>query len=85
MHAFTDPGKQNKNFPFATPAIARDCKDDDFIFWYEIARNISPKPSITLSNNGAIASGVPSRPVIPVPPVVRITSTFSSEIHLATY
>ena len=34
------------------------------------------------SNSGSTASGVTSRPVKPVPPVVMITSTSGSSIHL---
>src|SRR6185312_16093015 len=37
--------------------------------------NTTEKPSSTLSNSGVTASGVTSRPVMPVPPVVTITST----------
>jgi len=39
------------------------------------------KPSIRFSNNGSIASGVTSRPVKPVPPVVMIASTPESAIQ----
>ena len=39
------------------------------------------KPSIRFSNKGSIASGVTSRPVKPVPPVVMMTSTPSSAIQ----
>src|SRR6202167_4603012 len=42
------------------------------------------KPSIRFSNNGSIASGVTSRPVKPVPPVVMMASTPSSAIHRLT-
>src|SRR5437762_4552857 len=42
------------------------------------------KPSIRFSNMGSIASGVTSRPVKPVPPVVMIASTPGSAIHLLT-
>src|SRR6476659_4142140 len=38
-------------------------------------------PSIRFSNSGSIASGVTSRPVKPVPPVVMMASTPSSAIH----
>ena len=44
-------------------------------------RNISPKPEISLSSNGLTASGVPSLPVTPVPPVVSMTSGLGSEIQ----
>ena len=36
------------------------------------------------SNSGSIASGVTSRPVKPVPPVVMTTSTPGSAIHVST-
>src|SRR6202521_1671321 len=39
------------------------------------------KPSIRFSNSGSIASGVTSRPVKPVPPVVITTSTAGSAIQ----
>ena len=42
---------------------------------------ISPKPSIFLSNKTSIASGVPSRPVTPVPPVVITAFIDSLSIH----
>ncbi len=42
------------------------------------------KPSIRFSNSGSIASGVTSRPVKPVPPVVMMASTPSSAIHRFT-
>ena len=39
------------------------------------------KPSIRFSNSGSTASGVTSRPVKPVPPVVMMASTPASAIH----
>src|SRR5690242_7875072 len=42
------------------------------------------KPSMRFSNNGSIASGVTSRPVKPVPPVVITTSTPGSAIQRLT-
>ena len=44
------------------------------IFEKLICLNNSPKPSIVFSAISFIASGVESRPVNPVPPVVIITS-----------
>ena len=44
-------------------------------------RNSVEKPSIRFSSRGSIASGVTSRPVKPVPPVVMMTSTAGSETH----
>ena len=44
------------------------------IFWKLIQRKVSPKPSICFSNRPSSASGVTSRPVTPVPPVVITTS-----------
>src|SRR6266481_546501 len=46
--------------------------------------NAIEKPSIRFSNSGSTASGVTSRPVKPVPPVVRMTSTPGSAIHRLT-
>src|SRR3984885_6350284 len=42
------------------------------------------KPSILFSNKGSIASGVTSRPVKPVPPVVIMTSITGSSIQAFT-
>src|SRR5204862_4079608 len=72
-HAFDEPGRQKTYVAFATPATQRDCRLDGPISSYEIVRNSSPKPSIVLSSSGRTASGVPSRPVSPVPPAVLTT------------
>ncbi len=72
LHAPGEPGRQNINVPLATPAKALDCRVEVLMFWYERLLNISPNPSIVLSSRGRMASGVPSFPVIPVPPVVMI-------------
>ncbi|CSB50015.1 Uncharacterised protein [Vibrio cholerae] len=50
----------------------------------ETMRNSSPKPSTSLSNRGLSASGVLSRDVNPVPPVIRIAWMVSSAIHCET-
>ena len=42
------------------------------------------KPSMRFSNSGSTASGVTSRPVKPVPPVVMTTSIAGSAIHVFT-
>ena len=42
------------------------------------------KPSMRFSNKGSSASGVTSRPVKPVPPVVMTTSIAGSAIHALT-
>src|SRR2546429_263189 len=42
------------------------------------------KPSTSFSNSGFTASGVTSRPVKPVPPVVMTTSTAGSSIQPCT-
>ena len=47
--------------PFATPARARDCIVEVPMRSYEITRNISPNPSITLSSRGRTASGAEQR------------------------
>ncbi len=49
-----------------------------------IIRNMVAKPSIRFSNSGSSASGVTSRPVKPVPPVVMIASTPGSAIQALT-
>lgn len=64
-----EPGKQNTKVPLAVPASALDCKVEVPISSYDRKRNISPKPGMSLSSSGVTASGVPSRPVKPVPPV----------------
>src|SRR5690242_2203425 len=46
--------------------------------------NTVEKPSMRFSNKGSSASGVTSRPVKPVPPVVMTTSTTGSSIHAFT-
>ncbi|MNT64944.1 hypothetical protein D3C72_2028870 [compost metagenome] len=51
----------------------------------EICRKYSPKPSTCLSSRQATASGVLSRPVKPVPPVISTTCTLSSAIQVATW
>ena len=48
------------------------------------SRNIVEKPSIFFSNSGSTASGVTSRPVKPVPPVVITTSMNLSAIQSFT-
>src|SRR5690606_21685786 len=68
-HAFDEPGRQNTNVPLATPPRQRDCRLDVPMSSNETLRNISPNPSTCLSSRTATASGVPSRPVTPVPPV----------------
>ena len=47
-------------------------------------RNSVEKPSMRFSNSGSIASGVTSRPVKPVPPVVMMTSIAGSAIQAFT-
>jgi hypothetical protein len=47
-------------------------------------RNSAANASIFFSNSGSTASGVTSRPVKPVPPVVTITSTAGVSIHSFT-
>src|SRR5580700_6875564 len=51
------------------------------IFGKLTTRNSAEKPSIFFSNSGSTASGVTSRPVKPVPPVVMITSITGSAIQ----
>ena len=79
-----EPGKQNIYVRLATPAKARDCTVEVLMVSNDSTRNISPKPVISLSKSGRMASGVPSRPVTPVPPVVMITSGLVSAIHVDT-
>ena len=67
MQAPREPGRQNIKVLFAVPAIARDCSVEVPIDSYDSTRNISPNPSMVFSNKTDTASGVPSRPVTPVP------------------
>jgi hypothetical protein len=66
---------------FASPPSARDCRVAAPISSQDSIRNSSPKPVISLSSNGRTASGVLSRPVIPVPPVTSTTATAGSAIQ----
>ena len=79
--AFELPGREKIRVPFAMPAMALDCMVDEPISLKEICLKSSPKPSMVLSNKGSNASGVLSRPVKPVPPVVMITCMLSLAIH----
>ena len=56
---------------------------DEAISSYETHRNNSPNPTISLSNKTEAASGVPSRPVSPVPPEVIIISTLTGTANFA--
>src|SRR6201986_1441337 len=65
----------------ATPAGARLCTvEAPILAWLSMWKAME-KPSMRFSNNGSTASGVTSRPVKPVPPVVMTASTPSSAIH----
>ena len=76
-----DPGRQKIKVAPATPAVARLCiVEVPILAWLSMWKAME-KPSMRFSNNGSIASGVTSRPVKPVPPVVMIASTPSSAIH----
>jgi len=66
LQAPVDPGKQNIKVALATPDTARDAMVEVPISSYETARNTSPKPASSLSSNTFTASGVLSRPVMPV-------------------
>src|SRR5215813_3359752 len=77
-----EPGRQKMKVAPATPAVARLCTvDAPILAWLSIWKAME-KPSMRFSNSGSIASGVTSRPVKPVPPVVMTTSTPSSAIHV---
>ena len=82
LQAFGEPGRAKIYVPSATPAQARLCIVDVAIFWKLIQRNNSPNPGISFSQTDASASGVTSRPVTPVPPVVITTSIWSSAIQV---
>ena len=70
--------------PRARPAQARDWTVEVPTFWKETIWKTVEKPSTSFSNNGLMASGVTSRPVKPVPPVVMITSIAGSFDHDST-
>ena len=63
------------------PAVARDWIAEVPIFGKLTTRNNAEKASIFFSNSGSTASGVTSRPVKPVPPVVMIASIIGSAIQ----
>src|SRR6187402_499608 len=69
LQAEVEPGRQNTKVLLASPANARDYSVDVPISSKLNTRNISPKPGISLSSKGMMASGVESRPVKPVPPL----------------
>ena len=70
-----DPGRQKMKVAPATPAVARLCTVEvPILAWLSMWKAME-KPSIRFSNSGSIASGVTSRPVKPVPPVVMMAST----------
>ncbi len=68
----------------ATPAVARVWIAEVPIFFSLTSRNMVAKPSMRFSNSGSTASGVTSRPVKPVPPVVMMTSMNLSAIQAFT-
>ena len=70
--------------PPATPAVARVWIAEVPILAWLTIRNMVAKPSMRFSNKGSTASGVTSRPVKPVPPVVMMTSIAGSAIHALT-
>src|ERR1700738_400599 len=76
-----DPGRQKIKVAPATPAVARLWIVEVPILAWLSMWNAIEKPSIRFSNSGSIASGVTSRPVKPVPPVVMMASTPGSAIH----
>ena len=78
------PGRHTTRVPLARPATQRDCRVEVPISSSESARNNSPKPSTVLSNSTLTASGVLSRPLKPVPPVISTTCTAGSAIQRDT-
>src|SRR6185295_5808110 len=68
----------------ATPAVARVWMAEVPILAWLTSRNMMAKPSMRFSNSGSSASGVTSRPVKPVPPVVMMTSIAGSPIQALT-
>ena len=79
-----EPGRQKMKVAPATPAVARLwIVEAPILAWLSMWKAIE-KPSIRFSNSGSIASGVTSRPVKPVPPVVMMASTPASAIHRLT-
>ena len=69
--------------PLATPARQRLCNVLVPMVSKDSAKQLA-KPSMVLSSSGPTASGVPSRPVSPVPPVVITTSIAGSAIQRLT-
>ena len=79
--ASSEPGSTKITVPLATPARQRLCRLLVPIVSNDSTRNSSPKPSIVLSSRGPTASGLPSRPVRPVPPELITTCTAGSAIQ----
>src|SRR4051812_16753934 len=76
-----EPGRQKMYVAPATPAVARLWIVDVPILAWLSMWNAIEKPSMRFSNRGSTASGVTSRPVKPVPPVVMMASTPASAIQ----
>ena len=75
LQAFVEPGSAKTYvFPIRAPR-ARDWIAEVPIFSKLICLNNSPKPLIIFLAISLMTSGVESRPVNPVPPVVIIVST----------
>ena len=75
MASFTalgDPGSTNIALPEAVPAVARLIIAAAPMSSKLSMRNSSPNPSSRFSRSASIASNVPSREVMPVPPVVMM-------------
>ena len=79
-----EPGRQNSTVALASPPRQRLCTVELPISCQLSWRNSSPKPSMRLSSSTETASGVESRPVKPVPPVVSTTWISGSAIQAAT-
>ena len=71
--AFGEPGSTKIALRDTVPAVARLIIADAPISPKLSIRKSSPKPSSRFSSSWSIASNVPSRDVMPVPPVVMIT------------
>jgi hypothetical protein len=79
-----DPGSTKIAVRPEVPAVARLIIAAEPISWKLSMRKSSPKPSRRFSSKPSIASNVPSREVMPVPPVVTITRAWPASSCCAT-
>jgi hypothetical protein len=82
--ACSDPGRTKIALAPTVPAVARLIMAAAPISSKLSMRNSSPKPSSRFSNSASIASNVPSRALMPVPPVMMMMRVSASVSHCVT-